>query len=161
MTRLLFVCTANLCRSPIAEAVFNVLAEEGGLNFWAESAGVAAQEGRPMTPEAVSVLEEIGGVRARTHQSRRLKQTTLDGADLVLTMSPGHVAKIRREFGNFAPEVHVLPGYVGATGEEEVPDPYGRSMAVYRATAYQIFGYVDLLVKRLGRKECDVKPASN
>ena len=148
--RLLFVCTANLCRSPIAEAAFNVLAEEGGLDLRAESAGVAAREGRPMTPEAVCVLEEIG-VRAGAHQARRLRRTTLDGVDLVLTMSPWHVAEIRQEFGDFASKIHVLPGYVGATGEEEVLDPYGRSMAVYRATAHQIFGYVNLLVKRLGQ----------
>lgn len=150
MTRLLFVCTANLCRSPIAEAVFNVLAEEGGLSSRAESAGVAAQGGRPMTPEAIRALEEIG-VRAEAHLARRLSRTTLDGVDLVLTMGPWHAAEIRKEFGDFAPEVHTLPGYVGAQGDEEIPDPYRRSMVVYRATAHQIFEYVDLLVRRLGQ----------
>ncbi len=151
MREVLFVCTANVCRSPMAVVMFNVLAEEGGADLRASSAGVAALEGRPMTPESVAVLAEMGvdaGAYADEHRARRLTDTMLEEADLVLTMEPWHVAKIREALGEVPEWVDVLPRYVGAMGEDKVSDPYGRSMAVYRAAAQQIFGYVDLLVKR-------------
>jgi protein-tyrosine phosphatase len=50
--QILLVCTANVCRSPMAEAIFNALAEERGLAWRAESAGVAALEGEDITPNA-------------------------------------------------------------------------------------------------------------
>ena len=60
MKKVLFVCTANVCRSPMAQAIFNALAEDSGLPFRAESAGTAALEGALMAPNAVAVLEEAG-----------------------------------------------------------------------------------------------------
>jgi protein-tyrosine phosphatase len=56
----LFVCTANICRSPMAGAVFDALAEDGALPFRASSAGTAALEGRAMAPNALAALEEAG-----------------------------------------------------------------------------------------------------
>lgn len=149
MRRVLFVCTGNVCRSPMAEAIFNDLAEQKGLNIRAESAGVAALEGRPMTLEAEAALEEIGVQHEGVHRGRPVDGSTLDGADLVLTMGPWHVAEIRRSFGDVPREICTLPEYVGVPGEEEITDPYGRAMNVYRAIAHQIFGYVDLLMRRL------------
>jgi protein-tyrosine phosphatase len=60
LKKVLFVCTANICRSPMAEAIFNALAEDRGLEFRAESAGVAALRDEPMAPNASAALEEIG-----------------------------------------------------------------------------------------------------
>ena len=134
----------------MAEAIFNDLAEEKGLSVRAESAGVAALEGRPMTPEAEAALEEIGVRFAGGHRGRQVDGPTLDGADLVLTMGPWHVEEIRRSFGEVPREVRTLREYVGFSGEEEIYDPYGRSMNAYRAVAHQIFEYVDLLTRRLG-----------
>ena len=150
MRRVLFVCTGNVCRSPMAAAIFNDLAKEKGLSIRAESAGVAALKGRPMTPEAEAVLEEIGVRFGGEHRGRQVDGPMLDGADLVLTMGPWHLAEIRRAFGDVPHEVCTLPEYVGFSAEEEIYDPYGRAMNAYRAVAHQIFEYVDLLTRRLG-----------
>lgn len=134
----------------MAEAIFNDLADEKGLEARAGSAGVAALEGRPMAPEVRDVLREIGVSVNEAHRALQADEAALDGADLVLTMEPWHIAEVRRKFGDAPPfEMHTLPDYVGASGEGGVPDPYGRTANAYRAAAYQIFEYVDLLIKRL------------
>ncbi len=59
MDEILFVCTANVCRSPMAQAILDVLAEEKGLLLQAESAGTAPLEGATIAPNAVAALEEV------------------------------------------------------------------------------------------------------
>ncbi len=87
MKTILFVCTANICRSPMAEAIFNALAEDRDLPFRAESAGTAALEGRGMAPNAVAALEEAG-IYAKPHGARQVSEAMLEGSELVLTMTP-------------------------------------------------------------------------
>ena len=70
---ILFVCTANVCRSPMAEAIFNALAEERELPWRAASAGVAALEGEDITPNACAALEEVG-IYPKEHRARILSQ---------------------------------------------------------------------------------------
>ena len=150
MKKVLFVCTANVCRSPIAEAIFNALAGDKGLDYRAESAGVAALEGEPVAPNARTALEELG-VYAEDRRARQVRAGMLEDADLVLAMTPRHVAQLRKAFGGSC-SVRTLPEYVsGGSGEEGISDPYGSTMFAYRASARQLFGYVDLLVDRLGR----------
>lgn len=150
LDKVLFVCTANICRSPMAEALFNALAEDKGLGSRAQSAGVAALEGEPIAPNAREALEEIG-VYPKHHSARQVNARMLEEADLVLTMSPRHVAELRRVFGDSF-RARTLPEYAGgASSEEGIPDPYGSTISAYRASVRQIFGYVDLLVDRLTR----------
>src|SRR3954452_5993547 len=128
MKGLLFVCTANLCRSPMAEAIFNALAEDRGLSFRAESAGVAALEGEPAAPKASEALEEAG-IYVAGHCARGVSETMIEEADLVLAMTPRHVAELRRLFRGSSHKVYSLPEYANcAPSEEGISDPYGCSM---------------------------------
>ena len=145
--QILFVCTANVCRSPIAEAIFNALASDAGLPYEAKSAGVAALKNEPMAPNASAALEEVGIYNTTEHRARQVSGEMLEDADLVLAMGPRHVAKLRRTFGGSLGEVYTLPEYVGSgPGGEEVPDPYGSTMTAYRASVRQLLEYVELLV---------------
>ncbi|CAA9461828.1 MAG: hypothetical protein AVDCRST_MAG14-2575 [uncultured Rubrobacteraceae bacterium] len=147
--KVLFVCRANICRSPMAEAIFNALISDTGMPYEARSAGVAALVDEPTAPYAVAVLEEAG-IYTNGHHARQVNETMLEEADLVLAMTPRHVAKLSRLSTTSLAKIHTLPGYAnGAPDWEGVPDPYGHSMSTYRASLRQISEYVDLLVTRL------------
>jgi protein-tyrosine phosphatase len=145
----LFVCTANVCRSPMAEAIFNALAEDKQLPFRAQSAGVAALENEPMAPNARAALEEVG-IPAGHHRARQVSESMLREADLVLALSPRHMANLQERYGSLSHKVHTLPHYAsGAPGEDGISDPYGQAMTAYRASVHQLVGYIDSLVEAL------------
>src|ERR671921_1649042 len=150
--QILFVCTANVCRSPMAEAIFNALAEERGLAWRAESVGVAALVGEHITPNARAALDEVG-IYANEHRARQVGEEMLEEADLVLGMGPRHVATLRRRFGGLSERVYTLPQYaLGAPPEEGIPDPYGQTMTAFRASVRQLLEHIEGLVKRLERE---------
>lgn len=114
--KVLFVCTGNLCRSPLAEA----LAVSRGVE--ARSAGTAALEGEPATPEARAVAAERG-LDLSAHRARLLAPEHVDWADAVLVMGESHRRRVE-ELGGGA-KVTLLD-------EADVADPYGLGLADYR-----------------------------
>jgi protein-tyrosine phosphatase len=151
MKRVLFVCTANICRSPMAEAIFNALAEDGDLPFRAESAGTAALEGRPMAPNAVAALEEVG-IYPHDHRARQVSEVMIEESELVLAMSPQHAATLYRLYSYPSrKKIYNLPQYaIGASAGKGVPDPYGHTMVAYRSSMRQLYEYLQHTVDRLG-----------
>ena len=91
----LFVCTGNICRSPMAERTCRVRAATRGVDLGVSSAGVGALNGQPMHPHAVEVLAE-NGVDATGFVSRYLQPRILQSADLVLCMTREHRAACQR-----------------------------------------------------------------
>lgn len=134
----------------MTEATFNALVSDISMPYQAQSAGVAALVGEPMAPNAVAALEEVG-VYAGEHRARQVNETMFEEVDLVLAMTPRHVEKLRRSFAASPAKVQTLLGYVNdAPDREGISDPYGQSMATYRASLRRIYECVDLLVARLG-----------
>lgn len=158
--RVLFVCTANICRSPMAEAIFEALAADRGLDFEAESAGVAAPEGAPMAREAVAALEEVGIHPGHDHRARPVSREMLRRADLVLAMTPRHTAELRRLAPELSEKAHVLPRYAGGPDDAEVPDPYGYPMSFYRACVRQLYECIHRVVDDLDRPSHEDREAT-
>lgn len=151
-TRVLFVCTANICRSPMAAAIFGALAEEMGMACEPCSAGTAALVNEPIASSARMALEEIG-INPDGHRARQVDEAMLEGADLVLAMTPQHAAALRHLSVSARPKVHTLLGYAhDAPDSEGIPDPYGQSMTAYRASVRRLLSGISVLVERLGRE---------
>jgi protein-tyrosine phosphatase len=146
--KILFVCTANICRSPMAAAMFNALAEDGALSFQAESAGTAALEGRPMAENSLAALEEAG-IYPEPHRARRVSEAMIEEAELVLAMTPQHAATLRRLGGEPPRGIHTLPEYATGAAGVGIPDPYGLTIAAYRNTLRQLYEYVEHVGDRL------------
>lgn len=150
--KVLFVCTANVCRSPMAEAIFDSLASEAGLPWRAQSAGVAALVGESIDPRAEVVLEELG-ISTEGHRARQVDEAMMEGADLVLAMTPRHAAKLGRISTGSSAKVHTLVGYAqGVSTSEGIMDPYGQSVAAHRSVVRQILHHLRLVVEGLGER---------
>ena len=128
--RVLFVCTGNLCRSPMAEAIADQGWGSESLRFG--SAGVLAVEGAPATRAARLACEEAGADLSG-HRARQFTAEMADGADEILVMSVAHLRRVRE----IAPEAGDKAALLRPDGAE-VDDPYGLPVEVYRATRDEI-----------------------
>jgi protein-tyrosine phosphatase len=152
-TRVLFVCTANVCRSPMAQAISTALAEEQRVPWRATSAGVKALVGEGVSPRAGAALEEIG-IHPGEHRARQVDPQMLREADLVLAMTVNHANILRRLSPPDSDKVHTLVAFANGTIEGEgIPDPYGQSMTAHRASVRQLLSYLGEVVRRAGREQ--------
>ena len=127
MNKVLFVCTGNTCRSPMAEGIFNKLAEEYGIDTVAESAGLNTTDGLPASENAVKVCDEIG-IDISKHKSRCFKNINPEEYSRFFTMSFEHT-NLLIEMGVPHNKIEVLAGI-----DHGVPDPYGFGMGIYRSS---------------------------
>jgi protein-tyrosine phosphatase len=137
MPTVLFICTANIIRSPIASALFDRKLEQRNLNHaWrSESAGTWAREGYPAARESQELLKAMG-IDLSRHRSRMVNETILKGADLVLVMEKGHREALWFEFPAFRGRVFLLSEMCGV--ETEVRDPVGGTREDFEATIRDI-----------------------
>jgi protein-tyrosine-phosphatase len=130
---ILFVCTGNTCRSPLAEALLRgALVAKGNTQVAVSSAGTGAWDGAPASEGAYLVALEYG-LDLSNHRARLLTREMVRDADLVLVMSGHHLARVAELGGEH--KVHLLGSYSGREpGRTEVSDPYGAEIDSYRAT---------------------------
>jgi protein-tyrosine phosphatase len=127
MTQVLFVCTANICRSPMALVVATKLAKESGLsaNFKFDSAGTHAEKGRKRTDtrvESVLLSRHYPSAKGKT---RRISLDDFESCDLIVAMDQSNLAALQKICPNqHFPKLHLLLTFAPALGLVEVPDPY-------------------------------------
>ncbi len=141
MHTFVFVCTGNTCRSPMAEAVARRWILEGGLGApedgLAVSAGVAAADGMPPTPEAVEAMGELGiPVEGR---SKPLSRAMIERATAVFCLTERH-AEAAREL--VADDPQLVARIQRLDPEGDVDDPIGQGPEVYRAVADRLLKVV-------------------
>lgn len=141
---ILVVCTGNTCRSPLAEALLrSALGDRGSVS----SAGTGAWEGAPASEGAYLVGLE-NGLDLSGHRAQMLTRELVASADLILTMSRHHAARVADLGG--AGRVHLLGEFAGRTGPAaEVSDPFGGDLDEFRETFAELADLVADAVPRL------------
>ena len=135
--KILFVCTGNTCRSPMAEAVARKIAIERGLtDVDATSAGTSAHDGSPASDGALLVGIERN-MDLGPHRAQTLTRDLVRDADLVLAMGPHHLERIEALGGGG--KAYLLSDFASrGASMRAISDPIGMELDVYRATADEL-----------------------
>lgn len=141
MPRILFVCTANICRSPMAAGIFSkIIEDQGESEQWnVESAGTWGLDSEPASIGSQTVMNEMG-IDISNHRSRRVDYDLLESFDLILTMESGHKEALRVEFPELSDRVFILSEMINV--EEDITDPIGGPIEEYKASADLIEHYI-------------------
>ncbi len=128
MKKITFVCTGNICRSPMAEYILR--SRLGSESEWeVASAGTFAGDGYPASRAAVEVLQEWG-IDASGHKSQLLTYDLVDESDVIVVMTSGHLLHIVTMFPDAEEKVFLLKSF--NNDDSDVKDPIGASVDVYR-----------------------------
>jgi protein-tyrosine-phosphatase len=145
-----FVCTGNVCRSPMAEYLFRHRIGEDS-DWEARSAGVFACSGLPASSGSQEALEDWK-IDLAPHRSQPLTDELTRAADLIVVMTEQHRRDVAAQWPDRADRVKLLTSF-GTNGDApDIPDPIGMSIHVYRTTRDRIdSALADLILHLLGK----------
>lgn len=147
MAHILVVCTANICRSPVAEAVLRDRLYQADFTDWTvSSAGTWAVMARGASRFSAELMAEQG-FDLSDHRAKIVDEALLETADLVLCMETGHAEALKVEFPHYAPKIFLLSQMVGH--HYSISDPYGGPIDGYRHMVAEVTRLIEKGLPRI------------
>jgi len=143
MVKVLFVCTGNTCRSPMAEAILKNMNKDG---VEVRSRGIYAIDGQDASHFAKQVLTE--NQIEHSHCSQQLKEEDVSWADYIITMTSSHKNQINRLYPQVSNKVFTLKEFTDGSNED-ISDPFGGTIDIYRKTFAELKKAIEILANKI------------
>lgn len=152
--KIVFVCTGNTCRSPMAEAFLKDILVKKGENikdYYITSAGISTMDGLDASTNSILALKEHY-IDITNHKSKRLTFELIEDADLILTMGVGHKEAILSRLPKLNDRVFTLKEFLNEK-DLDILDPYGGNLGIYRNTANEIKCFIEKVFEKISEKK--------
>lgn len=143
---ILFVCTGNTCRSPMAQGIFEKMLSGKKGTYSVDSAGIYVHPGAGITEQAQKQLKKRG-IAMGARKSVQITHDMIEKADLVFTMTGNQRRMLVETYPYAADKIHLLGDYTNRGGD--VVDPYGGSDEMYAESAKEIEGMLGILIEMI------------
>ncbi len=144
---ILFVCTGNTCRSPMAAGLMNKIAIEEDLDVRIESAGLFAAEGSPASDEAIEAMKKYD-VDLSDHRAKQITPELIEKCDVILTMTAAQKMLLSEVAGD---KTYTLCEYAGTEGD--IADPFGGDLEEYEEVAQMIYFALQSISEKLNNEK--------
>lgn len=150
MKSIAFVCTGNICRSPMAHHYMQLKVKELKIEdkYIIDSFGIYANNGDKATDNAIMAIKEYG-VNMQNHRAKNISDIDITLYDLIICLTNQHKQSVISLYPSLKDKVLTLKEYVDPNvNYKDVDDPWGYNINIYKACAKEIVEYVDKLIKK-------------
>ncbi len=151
MTKIIFVCTGNICRSPMAQyyaqSVINKRANAE--DYYIESAGINAYQGECSTQNAIDAMKQYG-IDLYKHRANTLENSLIEDADYIIGMTELHKKILMQIYPKLKNKIFTLREVAGNDMySKDIEDPWGYNLDVYINIAKEIVENVDKFLEKI------------